>query len=100
MTLRAVASLAAVIALLVAFIWALRRGSIKLSGFAPRSTIAIETATAIGDRRQLAIVTVEGRRLLVGLTPTTISLLTDLNAKPATSGFGDRAVATLEGSRS
>ncbi len=75
-------SFAAVIGLLVLFVWALRRGSIRLSSFAPRGNITIETATSIGDRRQLAIVGVEGRRMLVGLTPTTISFLTDLGAKP------------------
>ena len=53
-TVRAVLSLAAVIALLGVFVWALRRGSLKLSSLAPRGTIAIETATSLGDRRSLA----------------------------------------------
>jgi flagellar protein FliO/FliZ len=82
-TIRTVASLAAVLTLLVVFVWALRRGSLRLSALAPRGTIAIETATSIGERRQIAIVTVEGRRLLVGLTPTTVSFLTDLEARPS-----------------
>ena len=86
MTLRTLLSLAAVIALLAGFVWALRRGSLRLSAFAPKGTIAIETATALGDRRQLAIVTVEGRRVLVGMTPTTISFITDLGAKSAAEG--------------
>ena len=77
-TVRAMASLIVVLGLLAAFVWALRRGSIRLSKLAPRGTIAVETAMSLGDRRSLAIVGVEGRRLLVGLTPTTISLLTDL----------------------
>lgn len=85
-TLRTVASLGVVLALLAALIWALRRGSIRLSALNPRSAITIETATAIGDRRQLAIVTVEGRRVLVGMTPTTISFLTDLGAPPPDAG--------------
>ncbi len=93
MTLRTVASLAAVLALLVLFVWALRRGSLRLSALAPRGTIAIETATSIGDRRQIAIVSVEGRRLLVGLTPTTVSFLTDLETRPA-------AAPPVEGGRS
>jgi flagellar biogenesis protein FliO len=80
--LRTVSSLAAVLILLALFVWALRRGSLRLSALAPRSTISIETATAIGDRRQLAIVSVEGRRLLVGMTPTTIAFLTDLTSAP------------------
>jgi flagellar protein FliO/FliZ len=77
-TLRAAASFAAVIALLAVFVWALRRGSLRLSALAPRGTIAIETAMSLGERRSLAIVTVEGRRMLVGMTPASISLLTDL----------------------
>jgi flagellar biogenesis protein FliO len=83
-TLRTVVSLGAVLALLAVFVWALRRGSLKLSSFAPRGAIAIETAMALGDRRSLAIVGVEGRRLLIGLTPTTISVLTDLTPTPST----------------
>jgi len=81
-TLRGVASLGVVLALLAALVWALRRGSIRLSALNPRGAINIETATAVGDRRQLAIVTVEGRRVLVGMTPTTISFLTDLGERP------------------
>jgi flagellar protein FliO/FliZ len=80
-TMRAGLSLAAVLGLLVLCVWALKRGSIRLSRFAPRGTIVIETATSIGDRRQLAIVGVEGRRMLVGLTPTAISFLTELGPK-------------------
>jgi flagellar biogenesis protein FliO len=80
-TVRAIGSLVAVLGLLGVFVWALRRGSLKLSSLAPKGTIAIETATSLGDRRSLAIVGVEGRRLLIGLTPTTISLLSDLTPK-------------------
>jgi flagellar biogenesis protein FliO len=77
-TLRTLASFGVVLALLATFVWALRRGSLRLSKLAPRGTIAVETAMSLGDRRSLAIVGVEGRRMLVGLTPTTISFLADL----------------------
>ena len=80
-TVRAIGSLVAVLGLLGLFVWALRRGSLKLTSLAPRGTIAIETAMSLGERRSIAIVGVEGRRLLIGLTPTTISLLTDLTPK-------------------
>ncbi len=86
MTLRTVLSLGAVLALLVLFVWALKRGTIRLSSFAPKGVIAIEAATALGDRRQLAIVSVEGRRVLVGMTPTTISLITELGTRPTSDG--------------
>lgn len=93
MTLRTAMSLAAVLGLLALFVWALRRGSLRLSALAPKGTIAIETATSIGDRRQLAIVSVEGRRLLVGLTPTSISVLTQLDARTP-SGASASSVAS------
>ena len=83
-TVRAIGSLVAVLGLLGLFVWALRRGSLKLSSLAPMGTIAIETAMSLGERRSIAIVGVEGRRLLIGLTPTTISLLTDLTPTPST----------------
>jgi flagellar biogenesis protein FliO len=85
-TVRAIGSLVAVLGLLGLFVWALRRGSLKLTSLAPKGTIAIETALSLGERRSIAIVGVEGRRLLIGLTPTTISLLTDLTAKSSSAG--------------
>ena len=48
-TARTVLSLAAVLALLAVFVWALRRGSIRLSSFAPRGTIFVETAMSLGE---------------------------------------------------
>ena len=77
-TVRAFGSLVAVLGLLGLLVWALRRGSLKLSRFAPKGAIAIETAMSLGERRSIAIVGVDGRRLLIGLTPTTISFLSDL----------------------
>ena len=85
LTLRALASFAIVIGLLVAFVWLLRRGSLGLSGGRPRAVIAIETATSLGDRRSLVIVTVEGRRLLLGVAPGAVSLVSELKA-PAAAG--------------
>ena len=87
--MRAILSLGAVLALLGLFVWALKRGSLKLSRLAPRGAITIETATSLGERRSLAIVKVEGRRLLVGMTPAAISLLADLApAAPLTPDSG------------
>ncbi len=89
LTARTVLSLGAVLALLAGLVWALRRGTLKLSALAPRGTISIETATAVGDRRQLAIVSVEGRRLLVGMTPTAISFITDLGTKASSGALAE-----------
>jgi flagellar biogenesis protein FliO len=82
-TARALGSLLAVLGLLGLFVWLLRRGSLKLSSFAPKGAIAIETAMSLGERRSIAIIGVDGRRLLIGLTPTTISFLSDLTAQTA-----------------
>lgn len=82
-TMRAVISFAAVLAVLAVFVWALRRGSLRLSRFAPRGAVAVETAISLGERRSLAIISVEGRRMLIGLTPASVSLITDLGSAPA-----------------
>ena len=91
-TARAVFSLAAVLVLLTAFVWALRRGSLRLSRLAPRGTMFVETAMSMGDRRSLAIVSVEGRRVLIGLTPASISFIADLaqRSEATAAGDGDR----------
>jgi flagellar biogenesis protein FliO len=82
--MRAVVSFAAVLAVLAVCVWALRRGSLRLSRFAPRGTVSVETAVSLGERRSLAIIAVEGRRMLIGLTPAAISLITDLGPAPST----------------
>jgi flagellar biosynthetic protein FliO len=79
-TTRAIVSLIAVIGLLAAFVWALRRGTLTLTRINPRGNMVIETAMSLGERRSLAIVRVDGRRLLIGLTPSQVSMLTDLPA--------------------
>jgi len=66
-----------VLGLVAALAWLLRRGSLgALTGRG--GPINVETAVALGERRSLVIVAVEGRRLLLGLTPTTMSLVTEL----------------------
>jgi flagellar biogenesis protein FliO len=89
MTARTVLGFVAVLGLLALSVWALRRGSLRLSRLAPRGAISVETAMSLGDRRSLAIVGVEGRRMLVGLTPTTISFLTDLEPVRRTTSEAD-----------
>ena len=66
--------------------WLARRGSrgaLKGKGRA----INVETAVPLGERRSLVVVAVEGRRLLLGLTPTQVSLVTELG-RGATSPGG------------
>ena len=89
-TTRAILSMLAVVGLLAAFVWALRRGTIKLTGLNTRTNMTIETAMSLGERRSLAIVRVDGRRLLIGLTPSNVSMLADLppSATPAAAQEG------------
>jgi len=83
---RTFVSLLLVIGLLGLFVWALRRGMLTTGPFASRSTIVVETAVALGEHRSLVVVAVEGRRLLLGLTVSSVSVLADL--APAKSGEG------------
>ena len=71
-----------VLALVGGLAWVVRR-----TGFAAlnkRGPMFVETAVALGERRSLVIVAVEGRRLLLGMTPASVSMLVELNgAAPA-----------------
>jgi len=64
-----------VVAALAAIAWALRRAAPARRG---RGGILVETAAPLGERRSLVIVSVEGRRLLLGLTPSQVSFVTEL----------------------
>jgi len=65
-----------VLGLVTALAWLLRRGSLgALTGRG--GAINVETAVALGERRSLVIVAVEGRRLL-GLATNGVSILADL----------------------
>jgi flagellar biosynthetic protein FliO len=68
-----------VLGLVSALAWLVRRG--PLAQLASKGkAVAVETAIPLGERRSLVIVAVEGRRLLLGMTPTSISLVTELRA--------------------
>jgi flagellar biogenesis protein FliO len=72
-------AVAAVLALLGGVLWLLKSG--RLSRFAARSSaVAVEMAISLGERRQLVIVAVEGRRLLLGVTAAQVTLVTELTA--------------------
>lgn len=78
---RAMATAIIVVALLAALAWYLRQ---RLPAARQRQAITIETAVSLGERRSLVIVTVENRRLLLGLTPQQVSLVSELRvAVPA-----------------
>jgi len=70
-----------VLGLLGAVAWLVRSG--HLGRFGPRtSAVGVETAISLGERRQLVIVAVEGRRLLLGVTSAQVTLVTELQSRP------------------
>jgi flagellar protein FliO/FliZ len=74
---RAMLVVTLVIGLLAVAAWLLRR---NMPSRRARQSVTVETAVSLGDRRSLVIVGVEGRRLLLGLTPGSVSLVTELGA--------------------
>ena len=88
--LRTIVACGVVIALLAATLWLLKRSA---GGRRGARGFAVESALPLGERRSLAIVTIEGRRLLLGLAPNHVSLVTELS--PSTT-FDD-AVARATG---
>lgn len=83
---RMLGALAVVLGLLAGLGWLLRRATLaRRKGGA----LGIETALPLGERRSLVIVSVEGRRLLLGLAPNHVSLVTELQA----SATFDQALA-------
>ena len=75
--LRSFLALAVVAAVLALAVWGIGRVTQARRG---RQPIDVESAVALGDKRSLVIVSVEGRRLLVGLAPGSVSLVTELRA--------------------
>jgi flagellar biosynthetic protein FliO len=75
---------ALVLALVGALAFVARRGG--FGALNKRGPVSVETAVPLGERRSLVVVAVEGRRLLLGLTPASVSMLAELNpVKPAQS---------------
>ena len=76
---RTMGALLVVLGLLGALAWLLRRQqAIRRTG----RGMGVESAISLGERRSLAIVTVEGRRLLIGLAPNNVTLVTELAPLP------------------
>ena len=65
-----------VLGLVGALAFLARRGALGKLG--KRGPITVETAVPLGERRQLVIVAVEGRRLLLGMTPASVSMVAEL----------------------
>lgn len=95
---RAVLTAFIVVALLGALAWYLRQ---RLPSVRGRQVITIDTAVSLGERRSLVIVTVENRRLLLGMTPQQVSLVTELGVAgpsgPASSSPSSPSSASSPG---
>ena len=89
---RAIITTIVVVLVMAAAAWALRRRTGL--GRARHQRVAIETAVSLGERRSLVIVSVEGRRLLLGVAPGHIGLVTELAAS-ATGSFGKALDSSL-----
>lgn len=90
---RAFLGLLFVLALVTGLAVLVRRGVIALPGRRGHGGLTIESSLPLGDRRFLLVVSVEGRRLLLGSTPSGVTLVTELAAAPF-----DRALARASGS--
>jgi flagellar protein FliO/FliZ len=77
-----------VLGLVAALAWFARRGAFAALGRRGPRAITVETAVPLGERRSLVIVSVEGRRILLGLTPGQISMVTELG--PGAQSFENR----------
>ena len=86
--LRSFLALAVVGVLLAAMVWGLKRVT---EGRRGRQLLSVESALSLGDKRSLVIVAVEGRRLLVGVAPGGVSLVTELQPP-----FASALAASLE----
>lgn len=90
---RTLLSLLVVLGLMAGCLWLVRRGGLQTGLRKGPRAVQVETAVGLGDRRQLVIVSVEGRRLLLGVTPMHVSLLTELAGAPT---FGQALEARVE----
>ena len=66
-----------VLALVGGLAYVARRGA--FGALNKRGPVSVETAVPLGERRSLVIVAVEGRWLLLGLSPSHVSMLVELS---------------------
>jgi flagellar biosynthetic protein FliO len=88
-SIRGLVAVLVVMAVMAVAAWVFRRGMPRWTGARQSSSVQIETAVSLGDRRSLVVVSVEGQRLLLGVTPSQVTLVTGLHD---TSGSFDAAL--------
>lgn len=97
---RSLVAIFVVFGLLAALAWLARRGTFGALGRQGRTLVKVEGAVPLGERRTLMVVSVEGRRLLLGLTPMSVSLVTELASQPTSPGdapFEQTLARTMSG---
>ena len=94
--LRSLVAILVVFGLLALCVWLVRRGGLDSLGRKGPRLVNVETAVALGDRRQIVVVAVEGRRLLLGLTAAQITLLAELEGGTSFGTALDAHVAAEE----
>jgi flagellar protein FliO/FliZ len=78
--------------------WAARRGRLGFFTKQPAS-VRVEATVPLGERRSLMVVAIEGRRLLLGLTPMQVSFVTELTGKTFDAAMASADLAnTAQGS--
>jgi flagellar protein FliO/FliZ len=73
-----------VLLLLGGTLWLLRRGLHRPS--VGGAVMSVETSLSLGERRSLVIVSVDGRRLVLGLAPGHVRMVTELAPAPPKPG--------------
>lgn len=76
----AIAATAVVLGLLGLTLWLLRRGVYQRRG---QGRMSVEETLPLGERRSLMIVSIEGRRLVVGTAPGHVGLVAELTSATA-----------------
>ncbi|MCE5229104.1 flagellar biosynthetic protein FliO [bacterium] len=79
--MRVTLSMGVVLGLMSAAVWAARRWMPQAARTGARQTIDILAQRALGARRSLMLVRVNGRTLLIGATPQSIQMLTEFEAE-------------------
>ncbi len=92
---RSLFAILVVFGLLAVLAWLARRGTFGSMGRQGRSLVKVEGAVPLGERRSLMVVSVEGRRLLLGLPPMQVPPVTELAPPQPPSAGGTSFEHTL-----
>lgn len=80
----------AVLAMIPAAVWLLRRSQAPRAG---RGPLAVVAGLAMGPRERIVVIRAADRHLLVGITAQSIALLAELDRWPADTATGDAPAA-------